>query len=194
MHHTILRPDTRTIRRRSTCPLPRSAGGWPCSGRAVLSCPPVSSRELACFPYACQFPRRSPSASSTRCCCSCRTARATPSSQPCCASCLASWPVPAAPAPHAARPTRRQARWPRQRRALLQASIVFTGGKLSIAPGDKGSTRHIIILDSVHCPVAVMSSGMVADGFVAYAKTSTILYEQAAVLVSAPRTSSRTSL
>ena len=70
MHHTILRPDTRTIRRRSTCPLPRSAGGWPCSGRAVLSCPPVSSRELACFPYACQFPRRSPSASSTRCCCS----------------------------------------------------------------------------------------------------------------------------
>ena len=72
-------------------------------------------------------------------------------------------------------------------------SIVYTGGKLSTAPGDNGRTRHVIIMDSVHCPDAVMSSGMVADGSVAYAKTTTTLYEQAAVPESTPSTSSRTS-
>ena len=72
-------------------------------------------------------------------------------------------------------------------------SIVYTGGKLSTTPGDNGRTRHVIIMDSVHCPDAVMSSGMVADGSVAYAKTTTTLYEQAAVPESTPSTSSRTS-
>ena len=59
-------------------------------------------------------------------------------------------------------------------------SIVFTGGKLPTAPGHNGRTRHVIMVDSVHCPDALMSSGMVADGSVAYAKTTTTLYEQAA--------------
>ncbi len=45
----------------------------------------------------------------------------------------------------------------------------------SAAPGDKDRTRHVAIMDSVHFPDAVMSSGMVADGSVACAKTITIL-------------------
>ena len=48
-------------------------------------------------------------------------------------------------------------------------------------------------MDSVHCPDAVMSSGMVADGSVACAKTITTLYEQAAGPEPTPQTSSRTA-
>ena len=48
-------------------------------------------------------------------------------------------------------------------------------------------------MDSVHLPDAVMSSGMVADGSVAYAKTATTLYEQAAGPEPTPKTSSWTA-
>ncbi len=47
--------------------------------------------------------------------------------------------------------------------ALLSAA---PGGTSAAAPGDKGRTRHVVIMDSVHLPDAVMSSGMVADGSV----------------------------
>jgi hypothetical protein len=48
-------------------------------------------------------------------------------------------------------------------------------------------------MDSVHLPDAVMSSGMVADGSVAYAKTTTTLYKQAAGPGPTPKTSSWTA-
>ena len=74
--------------------------------------------------------------------------------------------------------------------ALLSA---VPGGTSAAAPGDNGRTRHVVIMDSVHLPDAVMSSGMVADGSVACTKTITTLYEQAAGPEPTPQTSSRTA-
>ena len=74
-------------------------------------------------------------------------------------------------------------------RALLSA---VPGGTSAAAPGDKDRTRHVVIMDFVHLPDAVMSSGMVADGSVACAKTITTLYEQAAGPEPTPKTSSWT--
>eukprot|EP00291_Cryptomonas_curvata_P005706 CAMPEP_0172198582 /NCGR_PEP_ID=MMETSP1050-20130122/28172_1 /TAXON_ID=233186 /ORGANISM="Cryptomonas curvata, Strain CCAP979/52" /LENGTH=568 /DNA_ID=CAMNT_0012875429 /DNA_START=342 /DNA_END=2048 /DNA_ORIENTATION=- len=74
-------------------------------------------------------------------------------------------------------------------RALLSA---VPSGTSAAAPGDKARTRHVVIMDSVHFPDAVLSSGMVADGSVACAKTITTLYEQAAGPEPTPKTSSRT--
>jgi hypothetical protein len=71
-------------------------------------------------------------------------------------------------------------------RALLSA---VPSGTSAAAPGDKDRTRHVVIMDSVHFPDAVMNSGMVADGSVAYAKTTTTLYEQAAGPEPTPKTS-----
>ena len=75
-------------------------------------------------------------------------------------------------------------------RALLSA---VPGGTSAATPGDKDRTRHVVIMDFVHLPDAVMSSGMVADGSVACAKTITTLYEQAAGPEPTPKTSSRTA-
>ena len=74
--------------------------------------------------------------------------------------------------------------------ALLSA---VPGGTSAATPGDKDRTRHVVIMDFVHLPDAVMSSGMVADGSVACAKTITTLYEQAAGPEPTPQTSSRTA-
>jgi hypothetical protein len=74
--------------------------------------------------------------------------------------------------------------------ALLSAA---PGGTSAAAAGDKVSTLHVVIMDSVHCPDAGMSSGMAADGSVAYSKTSTTLYKQAEVQEPTPKTSSRTA-
>jgi hypothetical protein len=51
---------------------------------------------------------------------------------------------------------------------------------LSAVPGGISAavrTLHMVLMDSVHCPDSVMSSGMAAEGSVAYAKTTTTLYE-----------------
>ncbi len=60
--------------------------------------------------------------------------------------------------------------------ALLSA---VPGGTSAAAPVDKGRTLHMVRMDCVHCPDAVMGSGMIADGSVAYAKATTTLYEYA---------------
>jgi hypothetical protein len=75
-------------------------------------------------------------------------------------------------------------------RALLSA---VPSGTSAAAPGDKDRTRRVVVMDSVHFPDAVMSSGMVADGSVAYAKTTTTLYEQAGGPEPTPKTSSWTA-
>jgi hypothetical protein len=64
----------------------------------------------------------------------------------------------------------------------------------TIAPVDKVLTRHIVLMDSVHCPDAVLSSGMAADGSVANAKTTITLYKHAVGPGQTPKTSSQTTI
>ncbi len=75
-------------------------------------------------------------------------------------------------------------------RALLSA---VPSGTSAAAPSEKDRTRHVVIMDSVHFPDTVMTCGMVADGSVAYAKTTTTLYEQAAGPEPTPKTTSWTA-